>query len=153
MARYSFTSQLNPEAIRALVTSPGGGVAQDLLRRGLLVETAAKRNLGGTPAAPKRVDTGRLRSSISTRLTMEQGQPVVSVGTNVYYAWFIHEGTGIYGPRHRVITPVRRRVMKFRPKVQRPGRRPGRGGFVYTRRVIGMRPNHFLRDALVAARG
>lgn len=152
MARYSFTQQLNPEAIRQLTTSPNGAVAKDLLRRGLLVETAAKRNLGGNANAPKRVDTGRLRSSISTRLTIERGTPVVSVGTNVRYAWFVHEGTGIYGPRHRIITPVRRRVMRFRPKVQRPGRRPGRGGYVYTRRVIGMRPNHFLRDALQAAR-
>lgn len=152
MARYSFSHQLNQEAIRALVASPNGAVAKDLLRRGLLVETAAKRNLGGTGAAPKRVDTGRLRSSISTRLTVEQGRPVVSVGTNVRYAWFVHEGTGIYGPRHRIIRPVRRRVMRFKPKVQLPGRRRGPGGWVYTRRVIGMRPNHFLRDALQAAR-
>lgn len=153
MARYSFSQQLHPEAIRALVASPGGAVAKDLLRRGLLVETAAKRHLGGDPGHPKRVDTGRLRSSISTRLTVENGTPVVSVGTNVFYARWIHDGTGLYGPRARVIRPVRKRVMRFRPKVQLPGRRRGRGGWVYTRRVVGIRPNHFLRDALSAARG
>lgn len=153
MAIYTFTTQLNTEQIRQLTSSPDGAVAKALLRRGLLVETAAKRNLGGTAAAPKRVDTGRLRSSISTRVTIENGKPVVSVGTNVFYARFVHDGTGIYGPRARVIRPVRKRVMRFRPKQPRPGRKLGHGGYVYTRRVIGMRPNHFLRDALVAARG
>ena len=152
MARFSFSTQLHPEAIAQLTSSPNGAVAKALLRRGLLVETAAKRNLDGNANAPKRVDTGRLRSSIATTLSIEDGKPVVSVGTNVFYARFVHDGTGIYGPRHRIITPVRRRVMRFKPKVLLPGRRRGRGGFVYTRRVIGMRPNHFLRDALQAAR-
>jgi hypothetical protein len=152
MARYSFTTQLHTDAIRELTSSPNGAVAKALLRRGLLVETAAKRNLGGNANAPKRVDTGRLRSSISTSLSIEDGKPVVSIGTNVFYARFVHEGTGLYGPRHRIITPVRRRFMRFKPRTPLPGRRRGRGGYVYTRRVVGMRANHFLRDALQAAR-
>ena len=77
MARYSFSTQLHPDAIRDLTSSPSGAVAKALLRRGLLVETAAKRNLGGNANAPKRVDTGRLRSSIATTLAIEAGKTII----------------------------------------------------------------------------
>jgi phage gpG-like protein len=115
-----------------------------MLRRGLKVETQAKRNLGGV-GGPARVDTGRLRASISTNLVKaSNGAYMAVVGTNVYYARWVHDGTGVWGPRHRLIRPVRRKFMKFRPA--------GRGRFVYARFTVGMKPNHFLTNALPAAR-
>ncbi len=48
MAQVHFTHRLDVNAVRAIIASPNGGVAKDMLRRGLLVETQAKRNLGGT---------------------------------------------------------------------------------------------------------
>ena len=144
MARVHFTHRLDVNAVRAIIASPTGGVAKDMLRRGLLVETQAKRNLGGV-GGPKRVDTGRLRASINTQLVIRNGRPVAVIGTNVYYARFVHDGTGLYGPRHRMIRPVRRKFLRFRPA--------GSRRFVYARRVKGMVPNSFLRNALRAARG
>lgn len=135
--------QLNANQLRQLVASPFGGIAQDLLRRGLKVETLAKRNLAGGPSGPKRIDTGRLRTSISTGLFVRDGVPVVLVGTNVYYARWVHDGTGLYGPRMQRIRPKSARVLRFRGKS---------GGMVYVRSTKGMRSNHFLRDALPAAR-
>jgi phage gpG-like protein len=144
MAQVRITHRLDLTAVRNLVSSPQGGVAQDMLRRGLLVETQAKRNLGGIDG-PKRIDTGRLRSSINTQLVLRQGRPVAVVGTNVFYARWVHDGTGLYGPAHRVIKPKRRKFLRFRPG--------GRGRYVYAKQVKGMRGNAFLANALSAARG
>jgi hypothetical protein len=144
MASISYSQRLDTAAIRVLLTSPRRGVVQDLLRRGLLVETQAKRNLGGI-GGPKRIDTGRLRASIATQLVTRDGEPAVIVGTNVFYARYVHDGTGVWGPRHRLIRPVRRKRLRFKPK--------GSSRFVYARFVVGMRPNAFLKNALPAARG
>ena len=115
-----------------------------MLRRGLLVETQAKRNLGGI-GGPRRIDTGRLRASIHTALIFRNGAPCASVGTNVYYGIWVHDGTGIYGPRHQPIKPKRAKRLRFRPH--------GKSRYVYAKQVAGIRPNPFLRNALPAARG
>lgn len=44
--------------------------------------------------APRRVDTGRLRNSLTYQITPE-GE--LLIGSNVFYALYVHEGTGIYG--------------------------------------------------------
>lgn len=72
-------------ALHALLNGPSGPVARDVLRRGKKVETAAKMLV--------RVDTGRLRGSITTVLASEGGGPVAIVGTNVDYAIHQHNGT------------------------------------------------------------
>lgn len=144
MVQVTWTHRLDTTAVAALLNSPRGGVARDMLRRGLRVETQAKRNLGGV-GGPKRVDTGRLRASINTQLvTGPKGEPVAVIGTNVYYARWVHDGTGVFGPKHRLIRPTRREFLKFRPT--------GGGRFVYARFVVGMKPNRFLTNALIAAR-
>jgi hypothetical protein len=140
----SFSHRLNSGAVQAMLKAPNGGVARELLRRGLLVETQAKRNLGGV-GGPKRIDTGRLRSSIATQLVTRDGAPAVLIGTNVFYAKWIHDGTGVHGPRHTRIVPVRAKFLRFRPKGSRT--------FVYRRSVAGMVRNQFLKNALAAARG
>lgn len=144
MARVSFSHRVDLHAVQAILSGRNGGVARDMLRRGLLVETQAKRNLGGI-GGPKRIDTGRLRASINTQLVIRQGRPIAVIGTNVRYARYVHDGTGIYGPRHRMIRPVRRKFLRFRPQ--------GSRRFVYARKVRGMPPNPFLANALKAARG
>ena len=145
MATVTTFQRLDQNAVRALLTSPARGVVQDLMKRGLRVESAAKRNisgLGGT--GPKRVDTGRARSSITTVLVSRGGQPAVLVGSNVEYVRFIHDGTGIYGPKRRPIRPTGHKFLKFKPK--------GGRGYVYVRQVKGMKPNPFLAKALSAAK-
>jgi hypothetical protein len=129
--------------VHYLLTNPAGGVARDLLKRGLKVETRAKLLLAGGAGRPKRIDTGRLRTSIHTVPLRDNGIPIVRVGTGVWYAMLIHDGTGLYGPRHRRIRPIRAKALRFRPK--------GSARYVYARSVAGMKPNHFLADALSAA--
>lgn len=53
----------------------------------------AKLELENNPA---RVDTGLLRNSITYVVNADEQS--VTVGTNVKYAIYVHEGTGIYAP-------------------------------------------------------
>lgn len=126
--------------IRARIEGP---LRRDMLRRGIKVQNQAKRLLSGTAGHPKRVDTGNLRSSVRTSLTTFGGSPAVRIGTGVRYARYVHDGTGLFGPRRRLIRPRRAKALTFVP---RGGRR------VFVRYVRGMRPNAFLKDALPAAK-
>lgn len=144
--------KLDQAALHALLTSPQGGVARDMLRRGLRVETKAKQNL---QSEPKRVDTGRLRASINTQAYTLDGKPVVGVGTNVKYAVYVHNGTGLYGPNAKLIVPVNRDALRWatRGRGQAAKRKSGKGGWTFAQSSSGMRPNPFLKNALSAARG
>ena len=127
--------QHHPEALARLLHSPDGGVARELLRRGTRVQTRAKQ------LAP--VDTGRLRSSIVVILGNERGELVCRIGTNVKYAPFQHEGTGLYGPYQRPIRPKSGKVLVFTPK--------GSSKPIFRPRVSGVKPHPFLKNALKAA--
>mgnify|MGYP001612490550 CR=1 FL=1 len=111
--------------------SPTGVVAryvEDLTRQG------ANR---ARQLAP--VDTGSLRASVSTSVFRRGGKLVGSVHSLLDYAIFVHEGTGIYGPRHRIIKPRRAQVLVFRP----------RGGpTVFARSVKGQQGQPFLVRAI-----
>lgn len=139
------THQVHPAVVAALLHSPSGGVAKDMLRRGVRVQAQARRNLAGGNGRPARIDTGLLRSSILVKPIIVRAAPGAWVGTYAWYALLVHNGTGIYGPRHRMIVPVNGRYLVFTPK--------GGGGVVFARAVRGMVPNPFLKDALIAARG
>jgi phage gpG-like protein len=59
---------------------------------GVQAEGYAKEELNTTD--PRRVDTGLLRNSITHQV---RDNCSVLIGTNVFYALYVHEGTGIYG--------------------------------------------------------
>jgi len=147
MGTAEITNVLDVAAVRQLLQGPQGGVVKDLMRRGLLVESAAKRNL---QRAPTRVNTGRLRSSIAMRMITYSGAPACRVGTNVDYALYVHDGTGLFGPLHRLIRPVNKKVLRWKT---RGGSGKSRKGYTYSLTSRGMKPNPFLKDALSAAKG
>jgi len=66
-------------------------LAKGLKKAGQLVENEAKRNCP--------VDAGVLRSSISH--VVNEDDASVSIGSNVEYAPYVHEGTGTYHPEGR----------------------------------------------------
>jgi hypothetical protein len=75
----------------------------------------------------------------------------VRVGTNVYYARWVHDGTGIYGPRRMVIKPKRAKALVWRSQLH--GQKSGKfRGYVVVKSVKGMRPNPFLAADLPAFR-
>lgn len=138
------THKLNQAQIQKILNSPTGPVAKQMLVRGYRVQAQARKNLGGGVSGPKRIDTGKLRTSISVELRRGRRGLTVRVGTNVEYAIWVHDGTGLYGPRHRVIRPTTKRYLRFKPH--------GAKNYVFVKYVKGMRPNRFLADALFAAR-
>lgn len=96
---------------------------------GLEAEGDAKIEL---ESDPRRVDTGRLRNSITHAVGEFDGKRYAIIGTNVEYGKWVHEGTGIYaaegGGRQ---TPW---VYKDDKGV--------------THFTHGMKPNRFLRNAI-----
>lgn len=129
-ARFG-TPVVDAAAIREYVSSPGGPVARDLMRRGGNVQTRARQLV--------RKRTRALERSIVKRLTIESGGPVVWVGSDVEYALLEHEGT----PAH-TIRPRSKRVLRF----------VAAGRVVYAREVRhpGTKGSYFLVKALPAGR-
>lgn len=127
--------RIDDAAMAHLLTSPTGEVSKDLFRRGKNVEALAKIKCP--------VDTGRLRSSITTQLgyATQRGVPIVRVGTNVKYALWVHNGTGMFGPRMAMIKPRKGQYLVFTIG----------GKKIFARQVIGQKGKPFLRDALPAA--
>lgn len=142
------TNVFNHAKLQFIMRSPAGPIAKDLLKRAARVESRAKRNLSGiTGSGPRRIDTGLLRNSITSQLFVIPEGFLARIGTNVFYARYVHDGTGLYGPKHALIYPQTAKVLVFRSKIY--GAKRGRfRGKVVARYVRGMRPNPFLKDAL-----
>lgn len=130
---------LDTAVINEYLHGPMSGVARDLLRRGLRVQSAARR------AAP--TDTGRLRNDIN--VTMEPREVFGAslfacvIGTDLSYASAVHNGSGIYGPTGSAIVPAHGTYLAFKDR--------STGTMVFTKSVKGQRGVPFLKDALHAA--
>lgn len=139
----------NEAQFKKIVSGPNSALAKDLLKRGVRVQSRARRNLAGNAGNPRRINTGHLRASIGVNLLATPIGLAVRVGTGVSYALYVHDGTGLYGPKHALIRPKNARVLVFRSKIY--GAKKGKfAGKVVVRSVKGMKPNPFLRDALPA---
>lgn len=152
MAKVRY-KRLSQSDVKKALGGPQGPIYADLARRGQRVVNQAKR------LAP--VDNGTLRNSITMELLTRGGRPLVRVGTNVKYARYVHDGTGLYGPRRQRIVARNGGVMRWPVRGSSPGRRskvPGRGrirtksltptSFAYARWTRGMKGTPFLKDAL-----
>lgn len=113
------------------IMRPGGNihtaVTKHLLKKGKMVEMAAKRQVG--------VRTGALRSSIHMRHGIDSGGQYVTVGSDLPYARGHHEGT-----KPHIIRPRKAQVLRF----------SNNGRIVYARKVNhpGTKPNRYLTDNL-----
>jgi hypothetical protein len=128
--------RVNDAAIQKMLRSPKGQVARGILKIGKKVERKAKRLVP--------VDHGILRNSINTELIIRKG-PVARIGSKVKYALYVHEGTGIYGPKGVPITPKKGKVLVFTARKS--------GDLVFARSVKGMKGTPYLRNALIAVVG
>lgn len=124
------------------------GAEKDLRERANRVLNAARR------LAP--VDEGRLRASIAVTFGTDKGVPVARIGSNLPYALFVHEGTGLYGPKKAMIHPKSKQFMVWPVKNNSGvGNRRYTGGktssYAFAKATRGVPARPFLRDALPAA--
>jgi hypothetical protein len=138
--------RVNHAALQQIIRGPNGAVAKDMLKRLVRVESAAKKNLD---RPPRRINTGHLRASLTRELTLGPHGWIGRVGTNVSYARWVHDGTGIYGPHHALIVPRTAKALRWRGG---GGVGKLKGDYVYARWSRGMPPNPFLKDAVPAAK-
>lgn len=151
MASSSY-HKLDLSVVQYMFENPRGGLGRDLQKRGERVLRRARRNLEGAGlSGPRRIRTGRLKSSVKKELVVRPEGLSMRIGTTLYYARYVHDGTGIYGPKRRVIKPKRAKALVFRAAY---GRKSGRyKGYVVVKSVKGMKPNPFLVEALPAFSG
>jgi hypothetical protein len=126
--------EINNRFMARLLRGPASPVAKNMLLRGRRVRDAARRNVNSR--------TGTLARSIEVSIAPRGDGNGAQVGTSLFYAKFVHDGTGIYGPTGQVIRPRgTSRVLVF----------DGRGGETFTRYSRGQRGTKFLIRALRAA--
>lgn len=106
------------------------------------------------------VDEGRARASLTHTVDVSATSVTLRVGSPLPYVRYLSEGTGIYGPKKRLIRPTTKQALKFpTPKTIGPlrvgQRRPAatNRGFVFAKSVRGIPPNSFFRDALAEVFG
>jgi hypothetical protein len=132
----------NEPEIERMLRSPDGEVATYVRR---VAEATRSLAVGMAP-----VDNGPLRASLRVRMEYTGSQVKAWVYSNLEYALYVHEGTGIYGPKGTPIRPKRGRYLVFEARNARTTA-PGRGNLVFARQVRGARPNRFLLRALQQA--
>lgn len=81
---------------------------------------------------PRRIDTGRLRNSITHVVGEDEGGHAAYIGTNVEYAIWVHEGTGKYAAEGGGRST--------------PWAYEGEDGEIHF--THGIKPNRFLRNAI-----
>jgi hypothetical protein len=139
MSRVTIT--LDDSEIDRLLRSPDGDVGRAV--RDVMTRT---RNMAVSMAP---VADGALRASLRTKFEASSRTVKGWVYSDLEYALYVHEGTGIYGPKGAPIKPKRGRYLVFEARNARTTA-PGRGNRVFAREVRGQRPNRFLLRALQA---
>jgi hypothetical protein len=134
--------RLNQAAYRELVNGPAGPVVRQAERIGRRTVNGAKRNV--------KVDDGHLRSTIDHNVTVYPGRVTMRAGSPLDYGLYLHEGTGLYGPKRRVIRPLNlatTKALRFEVKTPGPGGRvpaKGRRAVVFAKFVRGVKPDKWL---------
>lgn len=77
--------------------------------------------------------TGQLQKSITSQVLSDTE---AVVGSNLFYARFVHDGTGIYGPLQRKITPRRKKALYWKDAAHP------------VKSVRGQKPQPFLAEAV-----
>jgi hypothetical protein len=125
--------RLDRAAMDRLLRRPGGPVHNHIAELTRRTETRAKLNI--------RVRSGATRASITSSVRTRGTLVVGRVWTPSKVGYWLHEGTGIYGPRGRPIRPVRAQFLRFEVG----------GRVVYACRVRGMPGDRWLVRALEAS--
>lgn len=102
--------------------------------------------------APRR--SGLLANSHTVRVGIVPGFAFATISANTHYAYYVNRGTGIHGPRGRIIKARKGKVFRFEGSPshgpQRAGGSAQGGGVVFARSTKGSPANPHLENALHA---
>ncbi|MEV0822545.1 hypothetical protein [Nonomuraea rubra] len=138
--------RVNQAEFRRLTQSPAGPVVRQADQIGRRTVNGAKRNV--------KVDDGHLRSTIDHTLDVSARRVTMRAGSPLAYGLYLHEGTGLYGPKRKVIRPISAKALRFEVKTPGPGGRvpaKGRRAVVFAKFVRGVKPDKWLVRAFRAA--
>lgn len=109
-----------------------GPVGKDLDRR---LRTLKFRAVSSAP-----MDTGALKASITVKRWVGVEELNAKVGSPLPYAYYVHEGTGVWGARHRPYTvkPKGKKALRFFNS------ETGTMGFAANADLMGMRGTNYL---------
>lgn len=132
MARVTVKYRLYPTATASIV----GGISKASARA---AANATLKRAQTNIIRTGRVDTGRMYTSMHIEESRVSNplRPRFLVKSDAPYTRYQEHGTQGHGP-------VRAKALRFRPK--------GSSTFVFAKWVRGVRPAHFMRDALAALR-
>ena len=122
--------KISPELLK-LGNNLEAGIRAGLLRAAGAVEGAAMEK------APVR--TGNLADRI--RKYIDRNRAIIS--STAPYSIFVHEGTGLFGPRKAKIVPKTAKALRFRIGDK----------LIFARSVKGQKPNPYMRRALKGVEG
>jgi hypothetical protein len=126
--------ELDALAIRNLIAGRAGPVVVQMDMLAKRVQLLARGKVHS--------ETGALAGSIKTEIIIDGLVVVGRIYSDLFYAIFVHEGTGVYAGRGP-IRPKRAKMLAFVPK--------GGSNVVFAKQVKGTPPNPFLVWALQAS--
>lgn len=140
------TVTTNHDAMAAFLYGPSGPMVRSVTVWGEQVRTLA------TATAPR--DSGLLANSHTVRIGVAPGFAFAAITANTEYALFVMRGTGIHGPRGRIIRAPKGKVFRFQGNgghgPLRRGAKPAPGGIVFAKSHKGSPANPYLEEALHA---
>jgi hypothetical protein len=140
------TVRTNHDAMAAFLYGPSGPMFRSVTIWGEQVRSVA------VATAPR--DSGLLANSHTVRVGVAPGFAFSEITANTEYALFVMRGTGLYGPRGRVIRAPKGKVFRFEGRgahgpLTRGASRDG-GGVVFAKSIKGTPANPYLEEALHA---
>ena len=96
---------IHQQEVNDFLSGPSGPVVRAVTAVGQQVLNEAMRRCP--------VDEGRLRASHDLAVQVDGTRVTARVGTDLDYAMYVHECTGLYGPKQALIYPVSAKVMTW----------------------------------------
>lgn len=129
---------VNEAELRRLTRSRSREIVRHVDGLGRRVANQAKRNV--------RVDEGTLRASIFHTVDVQSTRVVTRIGSPLDYGLYLQVGTGLYGPKRKLIFPKTRKVLRFEVKSGTAAR--GNRPIVFAAYVRGVKGDQWLTRAL-----
>ncbi len=136
MSRVRVT--INEAELRRLTQARSREIVRHVDSLGRRVANQAKRNI--------KVDEGTARASIFHTVDVEGTRVVTRIGSPLDYPLYLQVGTGLYGPKKKLIFPTTRKVLRFEVRSGKAAR--GNRPVVFAAYVRGIKGDQWLTRAL-----